>query len=304
VRVIESAVETELIPGGLPYALLLPDSPGHGLPLLLLLHGGNGDRSFLGTMEPLVRRAWNDGVLPPVAVATPSAGRSLYMDTWDGSARFESAILGPLLEALRTRDTIAAERENTVVCGISMGGLGALRMAFKHPEHFAGVAALEPGIEPVLRFADIEPADRFWRSQALFESIFGAPVDQSYWQANNPANLARDRADVIRKSGLAIYLECGDADSFGLYRGTEFLHRILFDARIPHEYRLVRGADHVGATLAPRFLDAFAFLGRALLPAKPDPALLPLHRMIAAQRRAAGLDEPADRQSTPAGAAF
>ncbi len=41
--------------------------------------------------------------------------------------------------------------------------------------------------------------------------------------------------------------------------GTEFLHRILFDAGLSHEYRLVRGADHLGETLGPRFQDAFGF---------------------------------------------
>ena len=55
-----------------------------------------------------------------------------------------------------------------------------------------------------------------------------------------------------------------------LYRdqSTEFVHRVLFDAGISHEYRLVKGADHVGASLAPRSLDAFAFIGRQLDPPK------------------------------------
>jgi S-formylglutathione hydrolase len=43
---------------------------------------------------------------------------------------------------------------------------------------------------------------------------------------------------------------------------------VLFDAGISHEYRLVKGADHVGAWLAPRSLDAFAFIGRQLNPPK------------------------------------
>jgi S-formylglutathione hydrolase len=48
--------------------------------------------------------------------------------------------------------------------------------------------------------------------------------------------------------------------------GTEFLHRILFDAGVSHEYRLVKGAEHIGPSLAPRYRDALAFIGRMLDP--------------------------------------
>ena len=55
---------------------------------------------------------------------------------------------------------------------------------------------------------------------------------------------------------------------FYIDQGTEFVHRVLFDAGISHEYRLVKGADHVGASLVPRSLDALAFIGRQLNPPK------------------------------------
>ncbi|HWN58381.1 MAG TPA: hypothetical protein VNO74_09790, partial [Methylomirabilota bacterium] len=68
-------------------------------------------------------------------------------------------------------------------------------------------------------------------------------------------------ADAIKKSGLAIYLEVGDEDFLNAHDGTEFLHRVLWDLDIAHEYRLIRGADHGGPTLVPRIRDAFAWLG-------------------------------------------
>src|SRR5260370_42476027 len=63
-------------------------------------------------------------------------------------------------------------------------------------------------------------------------------------------------------------LEVGDQDLLYLNQGTEVVHRVLFDAGISHEYRLVEGAEHVGASLGPRFLDAFGVLGRPLHPAR------------------------------------
>jgi S-formylglutathione hydrolase len=83
-------------------------------------------------------------------------------------------------------------------------------------------------------------------------------------------------------------LECGTEDCLYLYHGAEFLHRILFDRGIRHEYRLVRGADHVGWTLWPRFVDALAFLGRVLNPPPPDETLAPFRRRVEEMKRQAG----------------
>jgi len=35
--------------------------------------------------------------------------------------------------------------------GISMGGYGTLKIAFKHPERFLAIAPMEPVIEPSLK---------------------------------------------------------------------------------------------------------------------------------------------------------
>jgi S-formylglutathione hydrolase len=260
------------------------------LPLILLLHGGGGDASFLETMRPAIERAWERDTLPRVVVATPSAGRSFYLDYRDGSQRWESFVLGPLVEELRANHGATSDPRQTALAGISMGGMGALHLAFRRPRSFGVVCALEPGIEPVLDYRDIELRDRFWRPEALMEEIYGRPVDEAYWRANHPPLIAIENADEIRASGLAIYIECGDEDSFGLHRGTEFLHRVLWDHEIRHEYRNVRGADHLGRTLGPRFADAFRFLNEALRPPGPDATLAPFHAVIAGLKRAAGME--------------
>ena len=45
---------------------------------------------------------------------------------------------------------------------------------------------------------------------------------------------------------------------------------MLWNLKIPHEYHLVRGADHQGATVMRRYREALRFLGRILDP-QPDP---------------------------------
>ena len=292
-RLTIETIDTKLVPRPAKVSVLEP--PGYDAhradpyPLILLLHGGNGDQNFLSNQRANIERAWRMGLLPAALVATPNADRSFYMDYRDGSQRWETFITSELLAHLRRSRRIKPERSGLAVAGISMGGMGALRMAFKRPELFAAVAALEPGIEPALAFDDIKPRDRFWRAQDLFEEKYGKPIDGEFWKANNPANIAQRDSARLRDSGLQIYIEVGDLDSFHLHEGAEFLHRMMFDQHIKHEYRLVRGADHLGRSLPERFLDAFRFLGRALDPPPRDESLDEFHRMIAAMKRRAGL---------------
>jgi S-formylglutathione hydrolase len=196
----------------------------------------------------------------------PSAGRSFYMNFRDGSEKWEDLVMKDLLPYMRKNFNIVQGRQGTFVTGISMGGMGSLRMAVKYPEVFQAVASQEPGIEPALAYDDIKLRDKFYRPDTLIKQIYGDPIDKDYWAANNPATIIN--RDPSRLLGLGIYLEVGDQDLFYLNQGTEFVHRVLFDAGISHEYRLVKSADHVGSSLVPRSLDAFAFIGRQLNPPK------------------------------------
>jgi S-formylglutathione hydrolase len=292
---------TSLVPSPAKYTVLTP--PGRataGLPLLLLLHGGDGDNGFLGVMRPAIEAAWAAGELPPCLVATPDADRSLYLDYRDGSQKWETFIVAELIPHLRGAYGLASGPDKTVVSGISMGGLGSLRLGLKHPDVFGGLAALEAGIEPALRFADVRVRNAFQRGRPFLEARYGRPVDEAFWQANNPANIALARRDAILASGLQIYLEVGDADMFHLDEGVEFMHRVLWDQAIPHEYRQVHGADHLGRTLPGRLRDGLRFLNNHVLnPLPPDHSYEAGKAMVGMLKRAAGLDDRAPRPPLP-----
>ncbi len=273
-QLVDVKLASKLVPSPVEFAVLLPDgyeAAKEPLPLLLFLHGGGGDKSFLTRMRPVIEEMWKAGTLPPMVVVTPSAGRSFYMDYKDGSQKWETFIVTEFLAHLRAQYKVTKERQGTLLFGISMGGLGALRLGFKYPEKFAGLAAMEPGIDPVLRWKDLSARYKFYRAQDLMETIFGKPFDEAYWEANNVATIAVNRADKLRAAGLGIYIEAGDEDAFYLHEATEYLHRLLWDRKIAHEYHLVRGADHVGRTIRPRATEALAFLTRLLNPPPPDP---------------------------------
>ncbi len=291
-RYLEAKLRTDLVPSPAEYGVLLPpgyDEAGEPLPLCLFLHGGGGSRAALATLQPVIDGCLANGTIPPMVFATLSAGRSFYMDYRDGSQRWETFILGPYLEHLQKRYRVRSDPAGTFLWGISMGGMGGLRLALGNPERFHAVAALEPGIDPAFAYCDIPAASRFWRPRPLFEEIYGKPVDEAYWAATNPANIVVEQAQRIRDSGLAILIDAGDQDFFNLHVATEFLHRVLWDNAVPHDYHLVRWADHVGHTVRPRITDALAFLAKSMAPPEPDEQVLNLRqRLGAAKARAEG----------------
>lgn len=262
VRMVQLDLDSNVMKRVVPAAALLPetlDAPGGSVPLFIELHGAGGDREWISDFVPTVEELFANGVLPPAVLVTFSAGATTcYSGDWP---RFIAEELPDLVaDRLRTR----TDRDGVVLAGVSMGGRGALNVAFRYPRRFAGIAALEPGIEPGLARLPDHRRNSWYRSPAVEAANWGSPVDESRWQLDNPANAAIASAAAIRESAIAIYLECGDEDVFNLHDGAEFLHRVLWDHDIRHEYHLVRWGCHVGPSLIARFGEAHAFLAAAL----------------------------------------
>jgi len=276
---IETTVASTNVPAPVPITYYLPKNydanRAERYPLLIQLHSGGGSNKDMenfralsvgGGMGGLLDQAIENGLVAPMVSVMPSAGRAFYMNFRDGSQKWEDFVMKDLLPYMRKNFNVVQGREGTFITGISMGGLGSLRMAVKYPEVFQAVASQEPAIEPALAYDDITLRNTFYKPDTLIKQIYGNPIDKDYWAANNPATIIK--RDPSRLLGLGIYLEVGDQDTLYIDQGTEFVHRVLFDAGISHEYRLVKGADHLGASLVPRSLDAFAFIGRQLNPPK------------------------------------
>lgn len=274
-----------------PYSVLLP--PGYdagepgAFPLCLFLHGASGDRDNLSQLQPLFEEDWTSGRLPPMVIACASTGgMSYYLDHPDGSELWETFVAETFPAHLRSELRVGAGARSTAIAGISMGGYGSLKIAFRRPCSFAAVAALQPMIEPALRSSDSGPRNRFYGRAGGPPALVSPQRDAALFEGNNPANLALENADEILESGLAVYIEVGDADVLNAHDGAEFLHRRLWDLDLSHEYHLVRGADHLGPSLLPRVREAFGWLGRILAPkplAPVDAALEGARRELHAQ---------------------
>jgi S-formylglutathione hydrolase len=256
------------LPEPVLYALLAPGVEGP-LPLCLLLLGAGGTRESLFELQPLFDRWWADGAVPRMTVVTPSAGLDYYIETPTGPLRWDSFLAGDFVPHLRSTSNGSA----CVIAGISGGGYGALKLAFQYPHVFEAVAAIQPMLEPGLRESDVGPRNRLHHSAGGPPQLIGPARDPALWESNNPANRARASAQQIRDSGLAIYLEAGDRDFLNAHDGAEFLHRVLWDLDVSHEYHLVRGADHGGPSMHRRLRAMFAWFGSLWNPAQPDISL-------------------------------
>ena len=259
--------ETKLAPSPVDYAVIVPpgyEPDGESLPLCLILHGGGGSRDDMVNMKGLFDILWADGSLPPVVLASAStAPLDFYVDVREGP-QWETLIAEEFLELLRRRYNVRSDAAGTILTGASMGGHGSLKMAFRNADRYAAVAAMEPAIEPGLRRADLTARNLFYREEENDAKLYGKPLDEAMWEANNPAALARANWKAIAESGLKILLEAGDEDELNLHDGAEFLHRVLWDDDIAHDYHLVYGAGHVGPSLIVRMMDCFRWIGGVL----------------------------------------
>ncbi len=238
------------------------------LPLLINLHGGGGDRSFLLRSMDIWESLWKEEELPPLVMISFSSGPgSWYRGNW------EKFVVDELPNWAAKKFNTRTDREGSLLTGVSMGGYGSLKIGFKYPERFKAIAPMEPAIEPSIHREEGNKRNTWYRMEAMEEMAWGSPFDENAWLADNPATIVSKNADLIRNSGLDIYLEVGDKDYINLHDGAEYMHRILWDNDIRHEYHLVRWADHVGLSMENRTKEAHRFLAASL---------------------AGGLDEPTD----------
>jgi S-formylglutathione hydrolase len=258
-------LESDFVPEPVPYAVITPQGEDRGpFPLCIVLHGGGGSRQSLVDCSKLFEGWWSDGSLPPMVLASPSAGMGYYVEDAVTFTRWDAFIAEAFLGHLRSTCNIRGGRNSTVITGMSMGGYGALKVACCYPERFAAVAAMEAVLEPGLHDSQITARNRLHHGAGGPARLIGPGRDGALFEANNPANRALHNAAHIRESNLAIYIEAGDHDFINIHDGAEFLHRVLWDLDISHEYRLTRGADHVGPTLIPRMREAYVWLGSVL----------------------------------------
>lgn len=259
--------------GQVPCAALLHEQhTQRALPCCLMLYGGGGSRESLASLQPSFERAWAEGALAPCIIATPDVGPwSFYLDDPARGYAWESFIAERFVAALRRLQPSAAAAARFGIAGMSMGGYGALKLAFARPQLFAAVAAVSPMIEPFADANAVPLRNRFFYPAEVPQALLGRTRDAALYRSDHPVARARANAPALVEHELEIYLDAAGRDALHAHDGAESLHRALWELDIPHEYHLRRDADHVGPDLAPRMCEALQWLLARLQPKAAEP---------------------------------
>ena len=253
--------ESEALGGPLHYSLYLP--PGYDedaarrYPVVYLLHGLGGrdsDWVRMGRIRATADRLIESGAIPPLIVVMPDGGNGWYVDSAavGGPGDYGTAIGRDLIAHVDLTYRTVAGRRGRAIAGLSMGGFGALRLAFAQPERFAAAASLSGAVFRPVRSAEEAPAEG-----RIFHGAFGTPFDPARFNRASLFDRIDDVAALADPPGL--YLAVGDDDGFGLWRSTVELFLALRDAGVPAELRVTDG-DHVWPLWADQIEGALHFL--------------------------------------------
>jgi S-formylglutathione hydrolase FrmB len=237
-RVQCGSVKSHLMASPVGYCAMLPPSydsqTTKKFPVVYFLHGIGGDQSFLVSSGgwQIIEDMWEQKKLGEFVIITPQADNSFYINSKDGSVHYEDFFIRDFIPQMEKKFRLTGTRSSRAISGISMGGYGALRFAFKYPQMFVSVAADMPALLGRLPIGSGKAG-----FNTYFGSAFGAPADEAFWKANTPFVYARSN----NLMGLKIYADCGSNDDYGFDAGTRQLDKLLTARHVPHTINIYPG---------------------------------------------------------------
>lgn len=172
--------------------------------------------------------------LPAIA---PRAGRSWWLDravtSFDPTVTAEQYVIGPVVAEVERRFGVSPP--GIAVVGTSMGGQGALRLAYRHPNLFPVAAAISPAVDfhAAMREAHERPDGE------LYDTL---------WETYGDVERARQDTAILHVHPLNWprhqFFACDPAD-IHWYDGAVRLQSKLVALGIPHVALLeARGGGH------------------------------------------------------------
>jgi S-formylglutathione hydrolase FrmB len=259
-RVQCGAMKSKYVPGRIGFCAMLPPSydanPGKRFPVLYFLHGLGGDQSFLASSgaSSVIEDAWEQKRLGEFVIITPQGENTFYINSRDGHVLYEDFFVREFVPQMEKRYRLIGGRAGRAIGGVSMGGYGALRFAFKYPQMFVSVAVHMPALMEQLPHGSAEAG-----LGVFLGTAFGSPLNERFWQENTPFVFARSS----HLQGLKIYFDCGDRDNYGFDAGTRQMDRLLTEHHVAHEAHIYPGG-HDWHYVVQHLDESLQFQSRAL----------------------------------------
>ncbi|MBO7435956.1 esterase family protein [bacterium] len=153
------------------FRALIPDSfEKKPQKILYLLHGLSDDYSSWSRNTSL-ERYW-EKYSKELTVVCPDGGRSFYSDARDGhGGNYESFFTEELFPYVEAHLPAKYSREDRAICGLSMGGYGALRLGLKNPGYFGAIGSFSGAVDSRRYLERPEFSARLWDEDSRLEVI-------------------------------------------------------------------------------------------------------------------------------------
>lgn len=217
------------------YSLYIPynnQMPTTRLPVIYRLHGKGGSESSAANFVQYVNDAIDAGVIRPVAVVLINGGKhSFYSNSKNGQVPVEDVIMTELIPHIESTYAIGGERDLRLLEGFSMGGFGALKLAFTYPEKFKSVSILGGA----LLSEDWPP----WvDNEGSYVIHFGSDFD--YFISQSPTFLASQNYNNFDGLGIRMVVGLDDATKRYNYSMRDHLNNL----GVNHEFEELAGVGH------------------------------------------------------------
>ena len=205
----------------IPVVVITPDSYNNQkqLPVVYLLHGYSGNYSNWSKTS-------NDAKMMAdqynfIIVCPDGDFGSWYFDSpMDSTSRYETFVAKELVEWTDKNYKTIAKRESRAITGLSMGGHGALYLAFRHQDVYGACGSMSGGV-------DIRPFPLQWE----IKKHLG---EQSKHPENWNKHTVIEMLYLLTPGALEITIDCGTEDFF--YEVNVRLHEEMTYRNIAHTF--------------------------------------------------------------------
>src|SRR5687768_15023344 len=168
------------------------------LPVVYLLHG------YSGNYSDWVKKAKGFEKLADsyqLIIVCPDGNNSWYWDSpVDNQYKYETYVASELITWIDSKYKTIKDKKGRAITGLSMGGHGALYLAFRHQDVFGAAGSMSGGV-------DIRPFPENWEMAKRLGKYSERP---EAWEKHTVTNLLY----LLTTKSLSLIIDCGTQDFF------------------------------------------------------------------------------------------
>lgn len=196
-------------------------------PVVYLLHGYSGN--YADWVKKVKALPTYVDLYNIIIVCPDGNFSSWYFDSpADDTWKYETYVSNELVNWIDEHYSTIKNRTGRAITGLSMGGHGALFLAFRHQEVFGAAGSMSGGV-------DLRPFPLNWDIAKRIGSYKDNPQQ---WEQNSVINLTH----LLTRDALSLIIDCGVSDFF--YAVNVKLHEKLLERNIPHDFIARPGAHN------------------------------------------------------------